>query len=183
MTEEKQDKTVIKEYNSVIYPRYLWIATGDIKEVMSKFEYDDGEPLKCKEKGFFGVTFGYVCNKEREKLGVLVYFRHTEGLSHAVHEAVHAANKIFRDLNITFNFDEDEHYAYFVSWIVSCIEDFFKESQTTGQTSTETDKIQISDNLCDGKVHKVDTIDQVPSDKTLYSGNDNKEGGHGWITR
>lgn len=114
-------KTIIKEFDPVVYPRKVWVATGDIDEITSQFEYDDGTPIVLKEKGYFGVTIGHVTNKEQAKLGVLVYFRYIEKPSQAMHEAVHVANKIFRDLNITFNLDEDEHYAYFVTWICECI--------------------------------------------------------------
>lgn len=115
-------KAKIYEFDPVIYPRKLWVATGNMEEVLSNFEYTDGTPITLKEKGFFGVTVGFLTDKKHEKLGVLVYLRHIERPAQAMHEAIHAANKIFRDLGITFNLDEDEHYAYFVSWICECID-------------------------------------------------------------
>lgn len=115
-------KARIYEFDPVIYPRKLWVATGDINEVLSKFEYVDGKPLEAKSKGFFGVTFDIATDKERTKLGCLIYFRHIETSAQAMHEAVHAANRIFEDLGITFTLYADEHYAYFVAWICDCID-------------------------------------------------------------
>lgn len=114
---------MITEFDPVIYPRKIWIATGDIDEVVSHFEYLDGTPIESKEKGFFGVTFSNVTDKEHTKLGVLMYFRHIEKPSQAMHEAIHAANRIFDDLGITYTLCDDEHFAYFVQWICDCILD------------------------------------------------------------
>lgn len=114
-------KTIIKEFDPVIYPRKVWVCIGDFKEAALKFEYSDGKPLEEKEKGFYGVTFNNVVTKGHDKLGVLIHFRHVEKPSQAMHEAIHAANAIFDDLGITFTLYADEHYAYFVEWICDCI--------------------------------------------------------------
>jgi len=118
----KNNKAKVYEFENGIYPRKLWVATGDVNEVIPKFEYTDGTPITLKEKGYSGVTIGFVTKKEQDMLGVLVYIRRIEKLSQVIHEAIHVANKIFQDLSITFNLDEDEHYAYFVEWVCDCID-------------------------------------------------------------
>lgn len=124
-------KEAIKMFDPVIYPRKVWVAAGDPDKVISKFKYSDGGPLKIQQNGFFGVTFGNVVYKKHALLGVLIYIRYIETPSQAMHEAIHAANKIFRDLNINYTLNDDEHFAYFAQWICECIESFWKETNNT----------------------------------------------------
>lgn len=111
----------IERFNPVIYPRILWVATGEVNEVTSKFEYSNGDPIILKEKGYFGVTLEGIKPKDEETIGVLIYIRHAESVAQLIHEAVHAADIIFNDLGISFNLNDDEHYAYFVQWVCDCI--------------------------------------------------------------
>lgn len=112
---------MIKEFDPVIYPRKVWVTTGNLDEIISKFKYEDGESLSVAKTGYYGVCCDGVKHIEQDSLGVLLYFRKLENPAHAMHEAIHAANAIFHDLGIVFSYGEDEHYAYFVEWICRCI--------------------------------------------------------------
>lgn len=118
----------IKMFDPVIYPRYLWVATGDEKEVLSRFRYIDGKPVTDSEDGNFSASTFYNIMDENSSLGVLVWIKPSAAKPQImVHEATHAAIDIFTDLGIRFECGNSDHYAYFVEWVFKCIMDFFVE--------------------------------------------------------
>jgi len=113
-------------YDPILYPRYLWVGTGNLKELLSKFKYKNGEPLQRDDLNTsFGITFDEVCQKGSNQLGVLIYLNENTNISQWAHEAIHAAHGIFNALNIHYTMDDDEHFTYFVQWIVESIQAFF----------------------------------------------------------
>lgn len=117
--------TVIKEFDCDIYPRKLWIVCGDKDNVKERFlSTEDEEFDDCVFEEAFATTLNAVEREGKRWKGVVIHY--TEDLtkeggcavvSTISHEAVHAANFIFRDLGIEYTRSEDEHFAYLVGWI------------------------------------------------------------------
>lgn len=124
---KKTKKVDIHEFYPDIYPRKIWIVKNTTPEfIVEHFKTRDGGELEGVKESFenslcavWDVTHG-----KDPKYGVLVWIisREFKGCDDISHEAVHVANKIFRDCGIDMHYDHDEHYAYFVGWIAGCIE-------------------------------------------------------------
>ena len=53
--------------------------------------------------------------------GVLVWLKEKIDVSVIAHESVHAANYIFSDCGIKYNWDNDEHFAHLIGFIADCL--------------------------------------------------------------
>ncbi len=115
---------MLQEFNCVIYPRKLWIATSweDVKDEFvpyADYAFDEHEKAD-------GVTYPQVERKKTKKYGVLIVFNFDEGVGGSemveviAHESLHAANAIFSELGIEYSLTRDEHAAYMVGWIAKC---------------------------------------------------------------
>lgn len=120
-------KIIIKQFDTVIYPRQVWIAAGDKREdIAANFTDDDGDPfcinperIENSEAMAFSVH-----DKEKKCCGSLVWFHDPERMTlrNITHESVHAANFIFMDLGIKVDTDNDEAQAYLAGFVADCIE-------------------------------------------------------------
>lgn len=122
---EKADGYGYMEYDPVIYPRRLFVAVGDIPEILKdEFRFPDGTDFKIENE--FLASSSSVVRKRDGTQGVLVWFRFPpekaeDTVDTVAHESAHAANMIFGSLGIEFSTENDEHYAYFVGWIARCV--------------------------------------------------------------
>lgn len=130
-------KTIIHEFDPVIYPTRIWVAVNPtFEEVSEKFyainndiERMDIEkeqfnpcsqtiartyPVSIKGDGWIGLLIG-VFKPKQLKTGTIC------------HESVHCADFICEQFGITAGkFEYGEAYAYLVGWIADCIERVLK---------------------------------------------------------
>ena len=120
-------KIAVHQFHPEIYPRRIWITKNANPDfIREHFKDQDGEELdeidicfKTAKCSVWRVSYG-----EDKLLGVLVCITGSDfkGSKDIAHEAVHVADKIFKDCGVDMHYDHDEHYAYFVGWIADCIE-------------------------------------------------------------
>ena len=121
------NKIIIKQFDTLIYPRQIWIAAGGTREdIAENFKDSDGDPIyvsperiACSEAMSFNVY-----DKEKTCCGSLVWFHDPDKITsrNITHESVHAANFIFDDLGIKIDTDNDEAQAYLAGFVANCID-------------------------------------------------------------
>ena len=116
---------MIHEYDPIIYPRKVWITyDATLEELNQEFPngYIGGDKF-VEEKSSFGST--YKTGDKENNGGVLIRFEGKEAMTswNMAHEAVHAAACICDYIGIAADWDNDEAYAYLVSFIVKCCEE------------------------------------------------------------
>lgn len=126
-------KSVIYEFDPVIYPTRLWVCkkpcTEDISELFYPFN-NDGEMVDS-----FGGTFEYVSgkyantmivgNKKSMMRGCLVSIFLPGGCGAGVcaHEALHYIAYLSEQFDIQLGgFDKSEPLAYLEQWATNCID-------------------------------------------------------------
>lgn len=120
-------KIIIKQFDTIIYPRQIWIAAGGTREdIAENFKDDDGDPFYISPeriKNSEAMAFS-VYDKNKTCCGSLVWFHDPDciTLRNVTHESVHAANFIFSDLGIKADADNDEAQAYLAGFVADCIE-------------------------------------------------------------
>lgn len=64
----------MQEFDPVIYPRKVWIATGDLNEILDLFlSCGNCAPVVIEDPvNAFGVTFGNIYKADTEDVGVLI---------------------------------------------------------------------------------------------------------------
>ena len=125
-------KTVIYEFDPVIYPTRLWVCkkpcTEDVSELFYPFN-SDGEMVES-----FGDTFDYVSskyantvivgNKKSLMRGCLVsiFLPGSCGAGICAHEALHYIAYLSEQFDIPLGgFDTSEPLAYLEQWAANCI--------------------------------------------------------------
>ena len=130
-------KTVIHEFDPVIYPRKLWIcinpSTVDLEgSFVIDTKYGGGD-LKF-DKFYSLATTSPVFKKDGNYRGVLICFKSRMSADSDIisHESVHAADYICEELGIKGqDFSENnEAYAYLVGWISKCCGEVKKFKKT-----------------------------------------------------
>ena len=120
-------KIIIKQFDTVIYPRQIWIAAGGTREdIAAFFTDDDGDPFYIRPERIESseaLAFS-ISDKDHKCSGSLVWFHDPERMTlrNVTHESVHAANFIFSDLGIKIDTDNDEAQAYLAGFVADCIE-------------------------------------------------------------
>jgi hypothetical protein len=121
------NKIIIKQFDTIIYPRQIWIAAGGTREdIASNFKDSDGDPFLINPddiRDSEALTYG-VNDKSGKIGGSLVWFHDTDKMTsrNITHESVHAANIIFSDLGIKIDTDNDEAQAYLAGFVADCID-------------------------------------------------------------
>lgn len=123
-------KAKIYEFDPVLYPRKLFVIDTLDEETLSEFCELDGRYL-VPLKECYAMTSTIVKRRSTGKYGVVVAFNSKETIDNSTlaHEAVHAANNIFADLGVGYTLEEDESLAYFVGWIVKCLDKALRDSR------------------------------------------------------
>lgn len=116
-------KSKIYEYDPIIYPRKLFVVDTLDEETLSEFCELDGKVV-VPLKDCYAMTSIVVKRRSTGKYGVLVAFNPKEQIDNSTlaHEAVHAANNIFHSIGLGYTLEDDEALAYFVGWIVKCLD-------------------------------------------------------------
>ncbi len=113
-----------------IYPYKIWVCDEDKEYLDKKFENQDGEFILQGDpamRTFEGVRYKGKNNKNA--IGALIWINKeicnsfNRNLMSALiaHEAIHATNMMFSYLGVTYTLEDDEHFAYFVNFVVGCI--------------------------------------------------------------
>lgn len=116
-------KTEIHEWESQLYPIYIWIAvTDDISTLDNQFcELQTKEDL-TKIDSTHLAFIQMVIKKDIQKVGVLIVFTSKKYMTVGTmaHEATHAARVIWERIGeVTTGYEAD---AYLVEWIVKLME-------------------------------------------------------------
>lgn len=104
------------EYDPVIYPRKLWVYTGDrLSEVCDTFE--DLVP----EKEYVGITYEETVRKQDNAVGILVAF---DSISHmSIDNIAHEASHVMDFMESALGIDHGgESSAYLLGWVAKCID-------------------------------------------------------------
>lgn len=106
------------EYDSIIYPRKLWVHIGDdFKELASKAFCNI---VVDEDKDYYGVEYGEVIRKSDDKYGILVSFPKRKYMTMEIcaHEASHVCDDLEKATGLEHG---GESSAYLIGWIASCI--------------------------------------------------------------
>ncbi len=117
---------MLQEFDCVIYPRKLWVATSweDVKNKFVCYKNND-KPIEEYDSGD-AYTYSYIMHKKSKKYGTLILFilegeiLGSEMVGRIAHESLHSANAIFNELGIEYGLTHDEHAAYMVGWVAKC---------------------------------------------------------------
>lgn len=123
---------MIKEFLNDVYPRALWVASGDESEVKEKFAWFDGSEIDLGA----GVMKGENPNccmvdaksKSDNVLGELVFLFPAffgDGsettlkkiAGEITHESIRVANRMFLQLGVDVSPTHDEHFAYLAEFV------------------------------------------------------------------
>lgn len=140
------------EYESVIYPRKLWVSIGNkINYVRDMFCYVDGCDIGDFGEKADAVTYGEVMRRDDGKYGNLVCFSSKQSMTMSIisHESSHVCDNIEKALDIEHG---GETSAYLIGWIASCINkarlgkgDFVDWPEYKQSNTTIKDNIKIGD--------------------------------------
>lgn len=104
-----------------IYPRGMWVSVGvTIERLREIFDIDADElDESCN------ADTCQVMNRNENLAGYLVRFEDIDKMTaHEIsHEASHVAMMIFRDIGAEVDLDNQEPFAYLVSWAANKISD------------------------------------------------------------
>ena len=130
---------MIKEFDYLIYPRVLWVATDDsLDECEERFQCRNDNELAIEpKKHWLGMTFQQAEEKETGKYGDLVIIGRELGASTLVHESIHVLTSVMADIgNDIYSYVndngakciQDEPSAYLGGFIGEKIYDVYKEA-------------------------------------------------------
>jgi hypothetical protein len=110
-------KTVLHEFDPVIYPRLLWVSISKAK-FEDRFEGVSDFAENCH------AVVDYTYDKIGKRGGVLIRFANKEVMNANTicHESIHAALAILDYCDIQPNINNQEPLTYLAGWIASCCE-------------------------------------------------------------
>lgn len=127
--------TTIHQFDPLIYPRKIWITyDATAKELNEMFPDGDGEGKRFTDNDFessYAITYSVGVKEPESQGGFLLRFQDKESMTpwNIAHECIHAAAGIFRYIGASVNVDDDETFAYLVSWMCKCCEKTKEEQQ------------------------------------------------------
>ncbi len=115
---------MIHEFDLYIYPRKLWVTYDATPEELNK-EFPEGDTSEriFKEVPQFSLAVTDTSRSKDKKGGVLIRFADKESIDdelNILHESIHAANFVFDYIGATHDVNNDEPYAYLVTYIAKC---------------------------------------------------------------
>jgi len=118
------EKTIIHQFDPVIYPFKLWVSiTDDLNVISEKFiDHKSGKELS-KDNPDKTIAFTQCVEQKSDYLiGAIIVFRRKGYCSTKIiaHEATHAARMIWDHVGEEATGMEAD--AYLVGWIAECIE-------------------------------------------------------------
>lgn len=118
------DAEKFKLFNSIVYPRNVWISRKASDENINyKFKPDTEYLDSIKTGGCIAACYA-VIDKETDHRGILCNIESPSlfGVGEIAHESIHIADYICEECGIlSQGFKEkNEAYAYLVQWIANC---------------------------------------------------------------
>lgn len=128
---------MLKEYDTSIYPRKIWVVRGESKEWLSdRFGSHDAEEMTFEEiEGNFDATVFPVQDKKEGWLGHMVVINRDLNANTLCHEAYHVAQSIYSDVGAEVDPINQEPFAYLIGYVAECINSF--QIEYINQTKTE----------------------------------------------
>ena len=126
-----KDNMKIYKYDPLIFQFRLWVITSPDKIKLSKqFKYLNGERdfvhddlSSNTNEPFTAYTTDMVIEKQTDNRGVLIVIGEDEmEPKYMAHEACHAAGILYDYIGEHSIEVQSESHAYFIQWIVECIE-------------------------------------------------------------
>ncbi|MBQ8969204.1 MAG: hypothetical protein IJ064_05690 [Bacteroidaceae bacterium] len=117
----------IKEFDTILYPRKIWVAKGGVKKDIARhFNDDEGDPLWVSTKDVDSskaITIDTISDNDTGNYGVLVWLHDLSkcDIATIAHEADHVANAIFQSIGAKVDCENDETHAYLVGFAAECI--------------------------------------------------------------
>ena len=120
-----KQKTIIHEFDPVIYPYMLWIVIAQEPDIIEeKFNEYTGDRIvfvagDVDRSDAFTMP---VQRKENPRFGVVVFFRSKKSMSFELvsHESSHAAKYLFDHIGADIR--DHEPFEYVIGWIAGCCE-------------------------------------------------------------
>lgn len=109
-------KSVLHEFDPLIYPRKLWVTIGTDK-------FPDVFDEVCDwDESAYAITSN-VHDKVNDRGGILIRFQNKSAMTADVitHEATHAAMEIFDYIGAQIDLKNQEVFSYLCGWIAKCI--------------------------------------------------------------
>lgn len=116
-------KGKLYEFWNEIYTRPLWVYVGGtVEEIKAQFLNNYDEEIKIDREDFAAWTCNVIRKPDRT-FGVIVYFPRKDSMRMNIiaHEATHALFYFCEAYGLEPDNDNNEHLAYFMGWICSCI--------------------------------------------------------------
>lgn len=120
-------KVIVEEFHPTLYPYRLWIVKGVKPDswISDRFCWRDGSEIRIDDPTVSdAITYGHIVEKDGgHHVGTLVVLYEKSAYCPGViaHEAVHVTNRIFEYTGIKYSWDNDEHFAYLLKWVVDCM--------------------------------------------------------------
>lgn len=102
-----------------LYPCKLGILICDDIEKINSILGTEYEEIKTGLATAHDLTFYITLNPNNPE------FKLTHGV--IAHEALHIVNLIFDRLDVFYSFDNDEHAAYLLMWIVDVVHEYYEK--------------------------------------------------------
>ena len=125
MNKKKDNNIKLHEFDTVIYPRKLWIAISDRPSlVLNNFKCAEILKEEADYEAIDSIATVYkAVKKDNDEGGALIIFRNKKLMTIDViaHESYHAADYILCDLGMKYVSDTgNEQFAYLIGWIANC---------------------------------------------------------------
>lgn len=110
------DKDLVK-YDIPIYGGEFWIGFADD---FTKFGKEHDMDINETSNGCIGLTLRNIDDHHAGKYCILIKNNKIRP-DIIAHEAIHLANYLFEDRGVRHSLKDDEHFAYFVDWVVQMV--------------------------------------------------------------
>ena len=111
---QSKKKKKIHEINLHIYPQKVWFVKKKDNEMLKCFEWAPGialEPDECP------CVYTNVKHKKTEIYGALISLHGYEAESTIVHECIHAALGVFKEIGVEDMFENQKPFCYLTEYI------------------------------------------------------------------
>jgi hypothetical protein len=136
----------VHEFDPVIYPIKLWVVTNQDESVCDMFKYKyNGKSVEIEDDDnidWIAVTTNMVIENSTNNNGIIVTLGSNYEITPKVmaHEACHISSNIYdfigaKEINLG-----GEQHAYFLDWIVGCIDSVVKTTNNKSDMAKKTIK-------------------------------------------
>ena len=116
-------KNLLYEFDSVIYPRKLWVYIGSDEDYINRYFHENGSDKRLSfetNSEWDGLTLTEVVRNDTNMIGILVIFRNKTDMRMGIvcHEASHVVDGIEYAIGARHG---DEPSAYLFEWVCKSI--------------------------------------------------------------